>query len=849
MADHRQPVIARVNALDADGQQQRPLNASVLSFFSPFCRAVAFFCLLCLYGCDTTGDAADHKPDPAPEVKDEIPTIGSADLLDGFEGQDHTVWAFDAADDEGSARYVNESVTQGKSALKVTIKGKGKKGKLHLRRDVDLDLSQASALLIDIDSPAPKLSVALAFKTQPGDVYQESTPVLLKSGLNRNVRFPLDTKTWKNAKSNWQYSGPPVNLKSVSRIMLLLFTGDESDGSFVLDNLRVEGDAFAQAGSASKAYREWRPEILLTSPVPPALPLGKSMELKVVFRASYSDFFDPNDINCGLRIVTPSGRPIDARGFFGGLYFYPGHLSQPSSAAALTPLWGPFKDAKDSKDGKDDKDKGAADTGPASAGEDKETVPVWLIRFAPQETGRYTLQLYVRNSAGETRMREQSLVVASDAALPTGGLTGGNVRVSRRDPKQLELSDGSPFFIFGQNVCWTQDWTPYLKKIKAYGGNTLRVWFCGWGLNLERKGDPGSYDLKEARRLDDLLAAAEANGVRINLCLSSHGDLVDFWGDSPYNQANGGPCARPQDFFTDSKARAQFRRLLSYVAARWGSSPALLSWELMNEADLARYDSDEHVIAWHREMSAHLRTADIHNHLITTSLTRADFRPDLWRDPNIDFISVHVYGNDVSNVVYGILSPFNTIKKPVLLAEFGGGWRPQDDIPDKDGARLQAALWLTACSPCCGAALPWWWDTYIEARNLYPVFSAASRFIHNDDRRERFGEWVRKTYSEGIEVNGVMDNQGARLYVHRPGWTKAPETRGASLIEAALPLEVNGLTDGDYRVEFWDAREGAAFSSLDVAAKEGRLQLQLPVHKDEFGIKVDRKERAKPSLK
>src|SRR6185369_552728 len=162
-----------------------------------------------------------------------------------------------------------------------------------------------------------------------------------------------------------------------------------------------------------------------------------------------------------------------------------------------------------------------------------------------------------------------------------------------------------------------------------------------------------------------------------------------------------------QDFFTDNKARAQFKRLLSYAAARWGSSPALLCWELMNETDLARYDSDEHVIAWHREMSAHLRNADFHNHLITTSTGHPGFRPDLWRDANIDFISVHAYGPDVANVIYNELSPFNTIKKPVLLAEFGGGWRPQDDIPDKDGARLQAALWLTACSPSCGAALPW----------------------------------------------------------------------------------------------------------------------------------------------
>jgi hypothetical protein len=108
---------------------------------------------------------------------------------------------------------------------------------------------------------------------------------------------------------------------------------------------------------------------------------------------------------------------------------------------------------------------------------------------------------------------------------------------------------------------------------------------------------------------------------------------------------------------------------------------------------------------------------------------------------------------------------------------------------------------------------------------------------------------VRKNYSDGVEVDGVMDNQGARLYIHRPGWTKSPETRGPALIDAPLPLELTGLTDGEYHIEFWDAREGAAFSTADAAAKEGRLLLQLPAHKDEYGIKVDRKERIKPGLK
>jgi hypothetical protein len=165
-------------------------------------------------------DATAEKP-----AENAIPVVSGA-LLDGFEGTQYTVWAFDSADDEGTAEYVTEGSTQGKSALRLTLRGKGAKGKLHLRREVELDLSHASALFVDVTSPADNLSVALGFKSAPNDIYQEIKPVSLKAGLNRGIRFPLDRNVWKNEKTKWEYNGPPVNLQSVSRLILLLSTGE-----------------------------------------------------------------------------------------------------------------------------------------------------------------------------------------------------------------------------------------------------------------------------------------------------------------------------------------------------------------------------------------------------------------------------------------------------------------------------------------------------------------------------------------------------------------------------------------------------------------------------------------------
>lgn len=802
----------------------------------------------------TKPDSTEKTPDSTGKTPENALPVVAGALLDGFEGPDYTVWAFDSADDEGTAEYVTEGVTQGKRALRITLRGKGAKGKLHLRREVDMNLSQASAMLVDVTSPAAGLSVALALKTSPDDTYQEIKPVTLKAGLNAGIRFPLDKQAWKNAKTNWEYNGPPVNLQSVRRLILLLSTGEESSGSFVVDNLRVEGAAIRGPEDAGVVYREWRPEIVALSPLPSTVPQFSTVQSQVAFRASYRDLFDPNDICVGMRVTAPSGRALDAPGFFAGLYRFESVFPQGADAAAPRPVWGPFKPPGKKDAGKAD---AVAGEGKPAGGETlaapklpENVMPAWMVRFTPQETGRYTLQLYVRNAAGETRVKEHSLVVVperSDADRP--GRKGGNVRVSTRDPRQFELQDGSPFFIVGQNVCWTNDWDPYLEKMKAYGANACRIWLCPWGLNLERQSEPGTYDLDEAERIDALMAKAEATGVRIIFCFTFHGMNTDEWYRSPYNQANGGPCVRPEEFFTDHRAKRQFKRLLSYAAARWGSSPALLCWELMNELDLARHDDPDDAGDWAREMAGHLKRLDVHRHLVTVSVSKTSFQPELWEDGRIDFVSVHAYGPDVGPLVTKALNPYLALSKPVLLGEFGGGWEAGHDIPDKDGARLQAALWLTACSPACGLALPWWWDTYIEARGLYPVLASAARFTAGEDRRGRYREQVRKRFGNGVEVWGVMDACGGRFYVHNPEWTRLPDSRGKRLLAAPAPLEMRGLMDGAYDVGFWDARTGKMFSSLEGSAKEGVLRVELPAHATEFGVKVERKERTRLELR
>ena len=47
----------------------------------------------------------------------------------------------------------------------------------------------------------------------------------------------------------------------------------------------------------------------------------------------------------------------------------------------------------------------------------------------------------------------------------------------------------------------------------------------------------------------------------------------------------------------------------------------LFAWELFNETDLCPSFNHKDIVAWHREMSAHLKASDPYRHLVTTSLS------------------------------------------------------------------------------------------------------------------------------------------------------------------------------------------------------------------------------------
>ncbi|MCH5373543.1 MAG: hypothetical protein JJ992_06170, partial [Planctomycetes bacterium] len=209
--------------------------------------------------------------------------------------------------------------------------------------------------------------------------------------------------------------------------------------------------------------------------------------------------------------------------------------------------------------------------------------------------------------------------------------------------------------------------------------------------------------------------------------------MYGMWDRCPYNAANGGPCQRPEEFFTNAKAKELFKRRLRYIVARWSYSPAILSWEFWNEVDIIEKYISEDSVEWHREMARYLRRLDPYDHLITTSWAGTSGDPAVDALPEMDYIQSHQYGaRDAAAFMTGVCHDKNErYGKPHYFGEFGTGTQAEGTREDVDGIHLHNGLWSGVVSGAAATAMIWWWDSYVEPKNLYYHFRPVAEFVRD----------------------------------------------------------------------------------------------------------------------
>jgi hypothetical protein len=319
-------------------------------------------------------------------------------------------------------------------------------------------------------------------------------------------------------------------------------------------------------------------------------------------------------------------------------------------------------------------------------------------------------------------------------------------------------SDGTPYVPFGFNLAWStepaaaEQYRRWFRAMREHELNWTRIWMCHWaGQNLDwlpaERGEsppPGYLDLRVAALWDEIVAAAEENGVYVQLVLQHHGQYSQKvnpnWDINPWNAARAGGFLRePAEFFTSPIARDLTRLKYRYIVARWGYSPAILAWELFNEVhwvDPIHVAKDERAVAvWHDEMAAFLRANDPDRRLVTTSHDELD--SGVYRA--MDFLQPHLYAANLPAVVRELPPGVRGERRVVFYGEIGFD---RERVPAADvaaGVLHIPPVWPSLFSAADAPAQPWLGDQIIAAGRAAEL-GAVARFAHASGL---LAEWAR----------------------------------------------------------------------------------------------------------
>lgn len=360
----------------------------------------------------------------------------------------------------------------------------------------------------------------------------------------------------------------------------------------------------------------------------------------------------------------------------------------------------------------------------------------WKARFTPTEVGKYSYFLRLKSP----RKNYDSYTYNFDV---NPGDKNGFLRISPNNT-YLVFDSGKPFFGIGHNVAWVKhnevsSFEDYFKLLNENGCNLTRIWLNNpWTIGIETR-KLGTYNITDSNKLDSILNLAEKYGIYIILVLDSYGSLMEdggswdeaMWKNNPYNKLKGGPCEKPEEFFTNKEAKRAYKNRLRYIIGRWSYSPNIVAFELWNEMDIP-YE-------WLKEMTSYIKEINPHGELITTSLGYpwGNIYDDskVWEDKNISLVNGHIWGDKTTDITGYIVDRIKLYrkkyKKCVILSEFGMNTArsDKDHDPQGSGTALHNSIWASSLSGAAATALNWWWEDYIVPNNLYSHYQAIGKFL------------------------------------------------------------------------------------------------------------------------
>jgi hypothetical protein len=425
---------------------------------------------------------------------------------------------------------------------------------------------------------------------------------------------------------------------------------------------------------------------------------------------------------------------------------------------------------------------------------------------------KYVLSGKVRVDAGATIQLEGSRLKPQPISAGPAGSWRDFQREFESGPGDLWLGDLT-LRVEGDGSAWVSD----LSLREAEGGPELL-----WEADVNRS-VRGFYNQVDCYIVDELVAAAQTQGIYLQLCLLTR-DL--------YMSALKDP-ASPQYERAIQDARKVFR----YAVARWGYSTSVAAWEYWNEIDPG-LPTDRFYTA----LGDWLEEIDPYHHLRTTS-TWGPSAKDC-HHAKLDLADTHFYlrpsdKGRLADEVDAVLERTRWLReqaplKPAHLGEFGLAdekWGLREEMKGSpELADFHNVLWASALSGASGTAMFWWWER-LDQRNAYPVYRPLSRFIADVPWTSGQVKAATATCSNTqVRTVGLQTADHAWLWLFNPeaSWTRLVIEKRRPARIAGAKLELSDLVDGTYRIRWLDPRQGIVVSEEKLPLAEGVLRLSVP---------------------
>lgn len=472
----------------------------------------------------------------------------------------------------------------------------------------------------------------------------------------------------------------------------------------------------------------------------------------------------------------------------------------------------------------------------------------YRLRVILNEVGTYTYGVYVKENGIPVQYLESEVTVSDNP-------NSNNIGIIKVDPTtNRNFIDGNEnsFIPVGVNLCWwtnntrkTYDYDVWMEKMNQNNINMMRLWMATWGFALHWGKDYNNFDtrLNAAARLDKVFDLADKYSIYIQLVLVNHGQFSSQvnaeWQNNPYNSKNGGIIDTPQEFFSNLEARRTFKNEMRYIMARYGYSDKIMAWELFNEVDwtdAADSSNRLNIYNWHREMGEYMKSIDPYNHMITTSYkTNTGMAYSL---NVIDYTNPHDYGYEAKSVALNLPdvqeSVIDRYKKPTIQSEIGINWRSGVDTRSADptGISIRQALWAGMLGGAAGAAMQWWWDSWIHPNDLWTVFNGAGIFAKEMDLTG--GKYTQLKTSgtvtisnEQAKILGYQYSDRVYGYLFDQSWSHMNK----NVLMQSSTIVIN-MPSGNYTLEIYNALTGAVISTNQVESVNGKLNFSITFTED-----------------